>query len=210
VIFNIAKDQKPDVYPGRIIIKGDGLQTSVTTIVEIESEKPIFDIEVEILEEFKEVAAGEGLLAEISVYNPKGVRLVDVSVDYTIMDLDGTVIIKEHETLAVETKTSFIKRFTIPGFVKTGNYIFYAKVTYNGFVASSSSLFSVVEKPYVEIPAQTEKYFYVLYVIIAIIAFFGISMSYQYKRLKELTKLVKKVGAEDLIKAKKIKYKGGE
>jgi len=49
-----------------------------------------------------------------------------------------------------------------------------------------------------------------LYVIIAIIAFFGISMSYQYKRLKELTKLVKKVGAEDLIKAKKIKYKGGE
>jgi len=203
LIFNIAKDQKPGVYPGKIVVRGDGLQTVVTTIIEVESEQPLFDIEVEILEEFKEVAAGGGLLVKITLYNPKGTGLVDVEVDYAIMDLDGKVIIKEHETVAVETKTSFIKRFTIPSSAKPGNYIFYAKVTYNGVVGSSSSLFEVVEKPHVETPAQTEKYYYVVYIIIAIIAFFGIAMSYQHKKLKELTKFVKKVRAEDLIKAKK-------
>ena len=210
LIFNIAEDQKPDVYPGKIIIKGGGLQTVVTTIIEIESEEPIFDIEVEILEEFKEVAAGGGLLAKITLYNPKGIRLADVDVDYVIKDMDEKIIIKEHETVAVETKTSFVKRFTIPGSVKPGNYIFYAKVTYNGVVGSSSSLFEVVEKPHVETPAQTEKYYYVVYIIIAIIAFFGISMSYQHRKLKELTESIKKVTIEDLIKTKKIKYKGGE
>jgi len=68
----------------------------------------------------------------------------------------------------------------------------------------------VVEKPHVETPAQTEKYYYVVYIIIAIIAFFGISMSYQHRKLKELTESIKKVTIEDLIKTKKIKYKGGE
>jgi len=210
LIFDISKDQKPGIYPGKLIIKGDGLQTVVTTIIEIESEKPLFDIEVNILEEFKEVIAGEGLLAEITLYNPKGIRLADVDVEYIVKDIDGTIIINEHEAVAVETRTSFIKRFTIPSSLKPGSYIFYAKVTYNGVVGSSSSLFEVVEKPHVETPAQTEKYYYVVYIIIAIITFFGISMSYQHKKLKEITESIKKVRAEDLIKAKKIKYKGGE
>jgi len=207
LIFNIAEDQKPDVYPGKIIIKGDGLQTIVTTIIEIESEKPIFDIEIEILEEFKEVAAGEKVFAKISLYNPKGTGLIDVSVDYTIIDIDGKVIIKEHETVAVETRTSFIKSFTIPDSAKSGDYILYAKVIYNGLVGGSSSLFSVVEKPYVEMPIQIEKYLYILYLVIAVIVVFIILMFYQYIELKKLTKSIKKVRAEDLIKAKKIKYK---
>lgn len=210
LIFNIAEDQKPDVYPGKIVIKGDGLQTVVTTIIEVESEKPIFDIEVEILEEFKEIVAGEKIFAEIMLYNPKGTGLMDVEVDYIIMGIDGKVIVKEHETVAVETRTSFVKDFTIPSFVKTGSYILYAKVTYNGLVASSSSLFNVVEKPYVEMPIQIEKYFYILYLVIAIIVIFVILMFYQYMELKKVTKLVKKVTVEDLVKTKKIKYKGGE
>ena len=210
LIFNIAEDQKPDVYPGKIIIKGGGLQTIITTIIEIESKQPIFDIELNILEEFKEVAAGEGLLAEITLYNLAGIGLIDVSVDYAIIGLDGKAIIKEHETVAVETRTSFIKRFTIPSSAKPGSYILYAKVTYDGVVGSSSSLFEVVEKPHVETPAQIEKYFYILYLVIAVIVVFVILMFYQYIELKKLTKSIKKVRAEDLIKTEKIKYKGGK
>ena len=182
----------------------------VTVPAEEPEEEPIFDIKVEIPAKFIEVIAGEGLLSEIILYNPKGVRLEDVEVEYTIKDMNGEVIAKEHETVAVETRTSFIKDFTIPSFVETGSYILYVKVTYNGLVASSSSLFNVVEKPHVEIPAQTEKYYYVLYIVIGIIVIFVILMFYQYMKLKELTKLVKKVTTDDLIKTKKIKYKGGE
>jgi len=203
LIFNIAKNQEPGVYSGRIVIKGDNLQTFVTTIIETESEKPIFDIEVELLEEFKEVEAGEELFAKIMLYNPKGTGLIDVEVDYNIMDLGGKLITKEHETVAVETKTSFVKDFTIPDSAKAGKYIFYAKVTYNGLIGSSSFLFNVVEKPHVEMPIQIEKYFYVLYIIAAIIAFFSILMFYQYLQLRKLSKAVMKVTAEDIIKAKK-------
>ena len=210
LIFNIADDQEPDVYLGKIVIKGGGLQTSVTTLIEIESEEPLFDVKVEIPIRFIEIIAGEELLAEIILYNPKGTGLIDVEVDYSIKDMDGKVIAKEHETVAVETRTSFIKDFTIPDSAKAGNYILYAKVTYNGIVGSSSSLFNVVEKPYVETPAQIEKYFYILYLVIAIIFIFVILMFYQYMKLKELTESIKKVRTEDLIKTKKIKYKGGE
>ncbi len=210
LIFDIAKDQEPDVYTGKIIIKGGGMQTFITTIIEIESEEPLFDIEATIVEGFKEVSAGEEILIEITLSNPKGIRLVDLNVDYVVKDIDGGIVMQEQEAVAVETRTSFIKRFTIPGSVKPGNYIFYAKVTYHGIVGSSSSLFEVVEKPHVETPAQTEKYYYIVYIVIAIIAFFGISMSYQHKKLKELTGSINKVRAEDLIKTEKIKYKGGE
>ena len=210
LIFNIANDQEPDVYLEKIVIKGGGLQTSVTTLIEIESEKVIFDIDVKILEKFEEIEVSGELFAEVSIYNPKGTGLIDVEVDYIIMDLGRNVIIKEHETLAVETRTSFIKDFTIPSFVETGSYILYVKVDYRGSIASSSFLFSVVEKPHIETPAQTEQYLYILYLIIAIIFIFIILMFYQQKKLKEITELIKKVTADDLIKNKKIKYKGGE
>jgi len=210
LIFSIAKDYEPDVYPGEIIIKGGGLQTVVTTIIEIESEELLFDIDLEILEKFRKVEVGGELFAEVSMYNPKGSGLIDVKIDYIIMDLERNIIIKEHETLAIETRTSFIKDFIIPSSLETGSYILCTRVNYGGSIASSSSLFEVVEKPHIETPAQTEKDFGVLYLVIAIIIIFSVLMIYQYIELKKLTKSIRKVRTKDLIKNKKRVYKRGE
>ncbi|PIN78772.1 hypothetical protein COV14_02130 [Candidatus Woesearchaeota archaeon CG10_big_fil_rev_8_21_14_0_10_33_12] len=207
LIFNINKDQKPGIYPGKIIVKGEDSQNIVTTIVEIESEKPVFDIEIEIPLKFIEIVAGEELLAKINLYNPKGIRLVNVGVDYAIKDLDGKVISTKYETMDIEAKTSFLQSFVIPSDTKPGGYIFYVKVTYNDIVSSSSSLFKVVEKPHVEIPKVTEKYFYMPYLIIAIIVVFVILMFYQYKKLKEKVKeeVEKAVKKEEKVIEKDIK-----
>ncbi|MEK6906962.1 MAG: hypothetical protein AABW45_00365, partial [Nanoarchaeota archaeon] len=48
LIFNVAKDYKLGVYPGRIIVSSPITKKIITTIVEVESTKKIFDVDIKI------------------------------------------------------------------------------------------------------------------------------------------------------------------
>jgi hypothetical protein len=150
--FFAKKDQEPGIYPGKIVFTGDSIERVIVTVVEVESEKPLFDVKVEVLPEYKTVFPSERVLAQLTIYNLGKIGRVDVNLEYGIKDLSGNVIATENETLAVETQVSVVKAIDIPSKIKPDSYIFYSTVSYNNVIGTGSDVFFVKERVSFKIP----------------------------------------------------------
>lgn len=143
--FIVKRDQEPGVYPGKIVFTSGSLERTVLVVVEIESQKPLFDVKVEVLPEYRIVYPGDRVMAQLTLYNLGEVGRVDAGIEYGIKGLDGTIITSEYELVAVETQLSTIKSLDLPADLKPDSYVFYSKVTYDGISGTGSSMFSVTE-----------------------------------------------------------------
>ncbi len=141
--FIARENSIPDLYLGKIIARADSIEKEILVSVEIESKRALFDVKVEIPGEFSVVEPGNKLFAEIQIFNLQRIGIVDVAVNYIIKDFEGNVILKEEETLAVETKVSFVKGFIIPYDADDGDYVLYVRARYEDSVASASAFFKV-------------------------------------------------------------------
>lgn len=144
--FSAPQFQKPGVYPGRIILSGDGVERKIIVLVEVESETLLFDVKVEVLPEYREVYPGESIIAKLTLYNLGRVRRADVNVEYGLKDLKGNIIVKREEMTAIETSLSLTKSFDLPTDLEAGNYVFYATVNYDGSIGTGSDMFIVLKR----------------------------------------------------------------
>ena len=143
----IAKQNlNPDIYIGKLIINGVDIKKEVLFVIEIESKKALFDLKIDIPGKFLAIDKGEELIAKLELYNLGEIEKVDVIIGYYIKDKEGKEILHESETLAVENRANFIKRFSVPDDIEYGDYILYVKVVYQGETASASSWFSVQKR----------------------------------------------------------------
>lgn len=92
----------------------------------------LFDIQVEIPENYKTVYPGNELLTSIRLINVGSSGRIDIFLEYWITDEKGEILLEEKETVAVETQNNFIRLFDLPGDAAPGRYIFHAKVSYPG------------------------------------------------------------------------------
>lgn len=139
--------KKAGIYSGNIIVSGGGIEKRISIFLEYESEKPIFDVEVNVPERYSKVFPGDEVFAEIRLFNLIGVGRVDARVDYFIKDSEGTTVSEGSTTVAVETQASFVKGLALPSGARSGTYIFSAEVKYNGITGAGSDVIEVVERP---------------------------------------------------------------
>lgn len=146
LIFNAPKDYKPGIYTGKIIFSSLYEDKTLTAIIEVESIKKIFDVDIRVQD--KEVFRGENLIAEIILFNlGNDVGKVDTDVEVGIKDLDGNIIAKKQNKIAVETQASFTESILIPMYLNEGMYIVYALVEFDGEIGTATELFNVIESP---------------------------------------------------------------
>ena len=152
VLFDfIARESTiPDLYLGKLIIKGEGIEKEVLIVVEVESKGKLFDVKLEIPKKFSTVKPGEDLIAKIELYNLGGTKKADVLISYIIKDENNKIILSEEESVAVETRANLLKTFEIPENMNYGKYVLYVQVDYNGETASASELFNVGEYIFVK------------------------------------------------------------
>ena len=144
VKFSIDEKTVPDVYTGKILIKGDSLKKEVDIVIEVESPKPLFDIKITVPQQFKTIVPGGSFIAEFTIFNlGKGGR-VDVNVELGVKDTSGNIIVSKFELVAVETQISFTREFQLPEYIKDGTYVVFAKVTYDGEVGTATDTIEVV------------------------------------------------------------------
>lgn len=93
-------------------------------------EAPLFDISVTIPDEYREVSSGHQLLTSIKLVNLGNQGRVDVNLDYLIEDSNHKIILKQAETAAVETQTSFVRYFSLPLNMEPGTYTLSATLSY--------------------------------------------------------------------------------
>src|SRR3989344_5455883 len=122
------ENEIPEIYTGRIIVKGETVTKNINAIIEVKEKRPLFDLRVDVLT--KTVALDEDAKAKILILNLGELKDIDISLYYAIKDFDGNV--------------------KVPDNILLGKYIFYAKLNYNNITATSSDSFDVVEKPALE------------------------------------------------------------
>jgi len=164
IIFKAGEDVIPDIYTGEIIIKNGNLEKIVKTIIEVDSAKPLFDVDVEVLPEYKIVSPGDELFIEVSLFNVRGFGRVDVNLEYSIKDFQNNLIAKEDETVAVETQAKFVRELLVPNDIKPDTYIAAVKVTFEDSIGTSSDVFEVKAKAIRLYPISLKNYTFLLIV----------------------------------------------
>ena len=183
--FRAEEDQKPDIYTGKITLKSGSIEKIINTIIEVESAKPLFDVDVEVLPEYKSVAPGEEIIIEVSTFNVRGFGRVDVNLEYSIRDFNGNIIVKEEETVAVETQAKFVRELSIPSDLKQGTYIAAVKVTFEDSVGTSSDVFEVKAKAIRLYPIEIrDNVFYILLGVVFVVFIASIFLIHEFGLIK--------------------------
>jgi len=142
--FTALEDKEPGLFLGEIIVSSEKTVKKVLVSMEITSKEALFDIKIEILEEYLSVFPGEDLFATLTIISLGREGEVDTNVIYQIKDEDGNLILEREEVISVETEEIFSREFLIPSDVEPGDYLLYTSVSYNGDIGSSSQWFEVV------------------------------------------------------------------
>jgi len=109
-----------------------------------DSTKQLFDVNVEVLPDYKKIFQGDELLIQIILFNLRGFGKADVNVKYSIKDTIGNVVATEEEIVTVETQAKFVRKLLIPSDLKIGTYVAFVEVkTPDGFIGASSDIFEV-------------------------------------------------------------------
>jgi len=116
----------------------------------------LFDVTLLIPEKYRELFAGDTIVAEINIVNLRKVGFVDINVEYYIEDKDKNVVFRGSEMKAVENMISYLKKIDLPSFLESGYYVVYAKVTYEDDTSIAGYPFKIIEK---EKPIEKPKSF---------------------------------------------------
>lgn len=153
-----------------------------------DSEKPLFDVNVEVLPEYKKIYQGDELLLQIVLFNLKGFGAFDVNVAYSIKDEDGNIIAAEEEIVAVETQAKLIRKLLIPSDIKPGTYKAFVEVkSGESLIGTSSDLFEVQARYVKEHPPE---YRYIAYGLgaLAVLSIAVLVLVLVLKRIKKTKK----------------------
>ena len=169
IIFKALENEIPEIYPHKIRLKGPSVEKEITTIIEVDSAHPLFDVDVNVLPDTKKILAGEEIVMEINLFNVRGFGRVDVTVEYSIKDLQGNLLSTEHETLAVETEAKFTRKVLVPSNLRPGTYVAFVKVIYADSTGISSDVFEVQAKSIRLYPMQIGDYRVILLIVTVVI-----------------------------------------
>ena len=136
----------PGVYVGNILVKAEELLKLIKAVIEIESEKVLFDVSLDIPLDYKTVNPGDEFRVQSTLLNLGGLQNADVLIEYTIKNSNGDIVLKEEETVKVGIQASFIKKFKLPDDIALGEYVISAIVKYEDSVGISSETFNVGNK----------------------------------------------------------------
>lgn len=201
-VFKALENEKPDIYPAKIRLKGPSTEKEIDTVIEVDSAEPLFDVDVEVLSETKKVFPGEELLLEVNLFNVRGFGRVDVGVEYAIKDFKGDIVAAEHETLAVETQAKFTRSLLVPSDLRPGTYVAIVKVTYGDSVGASSDVFEVKAKTIKLYPIEIKDYRFILLGIILVLVV-GIAIFSVYKFGYKKIPKTKAEEVKDLLEGEK-------
>ena len=185
IVFRASENEIPEIYPGRIFIKGPSQQKEVITVVEVDSAQALFDVAVNVIPESKRVLPGEEVRLDVTLVNIRGFGRVDVNVEYFIKDLLGNVVSTEHETLAVETQAKFTRAILAPSDLLPGTYVAFVKATYGDSVGVGSDLFDINAKTLSLFPIIQPKNYIYLFLVAAIAVAIFASVGYAIARSRK-------------------------
>lgn len=192
ILFSIPISYEPGVYTGMLIAesknkKGEIVNKYFPIIVEIESVDVILDSSIYLAPEYRQVLAGQSIIAQINFFNLKKTGTVNMAAEYIIKDMYNKVISSEIEEISLADQKSLTKTMKIPDDAAEGDYAFIVQARYKESFSTSSQLFSVVKtkEKMIEEPKQLAGNIYIYAILISlVIVIFSISMMSKHTKSK--------------------------
>ena len=175
-------------------------------ILIFDSTKQLFDVNVEVLPDYKKILQGDELLIQIVLFNLRGFGRADVNVEYSINDPNGNLIATQEENVIVETQAKFVRKLLIPSDLKPGAYVAHVEVTTpDGLVGTSSDTFEVEAKFEERYPLEFRYYLYGLagLLALAVAAIISLNIYRVVKKKKHVEELKESMPAEKVQKMEK-------
>ncbi len=183
--FKINAPNKSGIYAGKIIVISSYIRKEALVIINVESEKSLFDITVSIPIAMKTINPGENLKVQVELLEMGIQKYKDVTLNYVIKDFDGNIYLTESETIAVSDQKTF-SREVYTEHLSSGDYILGVELIYPDGVAVASSYFRVKEKFEVE----RDQIILTSLIFLALSSIF-VGMILLIKRYKKMIKKVK-------------------
>ncbi len=183
-------------YFGEIKIAASGIEKIVTIVVDVQSTQVLFDVKMDIPSGYKEVAPGEDLKTQITLFNVGSGKKVDVTPTYLIKDKSGRVVYESSETFAVEVQKSYTKAIRIPKNLNPGDYLAIVELRYENSFAVSSELFKVVQKEQgiASIPSSNTSITFVFIIFAGLLSLFVYLLVPKFKfpgiKFRKLNKII--------------------
>src|SRR3989344_2361588 len=112
----------PGIYTGKLNIVSDDKRAVIPIIIELESYNVLFDSNLYVDPQYKELSPRSNLIVDARVFNLKSRETEQVELKYTIKDMSDKIILTEVETASVDSTTSLTKSFNLPGGLITGTF----------------------------------------------------------------------------------------
>src|SRR3989338_2149506 len=136
-------EQQPGIYIGKLIVKSEKAAREIPVIVEIETKKVLFDMNLNPVAIERKVRQGSDTTIEVRLFNLESIDSVNVDVDYSVKDLNGNTIVTESETVVVKNQASIFKTISVPKNLKPGPYVFAAQTKFGSSIGTASYMFEV-------------------------------------------------------------------
>jgi hypothetical protein len=164
-VFLSVNAPDPGVYAGKIIFNGGDFEEELKVLVNVKSEKILFDVSVDLPLSDKVIALGDPLRSVITVTQVGNQIETELTANYLIKDFEGNTVYEESENLIVIGSKSFTKDFSTFD-LSSGDYVIGVEVVSGGGVASASASFSIeVSKPLLAPPTKD----YTLWIMIGLV-----------------------------------------
>ena len=180
-----------------------------------DSTKQLFDININVLPEYKSIFQGEEILIQIELINLRGFGSGDVNVKYSIKDANENLVASEEETIFIETQAKFVRKLLIPAEINPGTYIAFVEVSTDVVAGTGSDTFEVKSK--YKYPQELKYYLIgvaavVALAIVFILSIYGLKALKKKQKIAELREKIPEEKVQKLekeLKALETAYKAG-
>jgi len=154
----------------------------------------LFDIFIEVPEDFHEIFADEELFSTIKLVNLGSAGRIDVFLDYEIINEKGDLVLDQRETIAVETQATIVREFDLTG-NPPGDYVLQVKLTYaDGRFAETQHSFKIQKQDLIN-----RNLIIIIIIMILIIGIIGILI---YKSRPLIEKILVRSRVKKIVKEK--------
>ena len=144
IAFTITSPAEIGIYTGKILISSGVTTKEILVVVNVKTDKSLFDVSVVIPALSKSITPGSNLKSQINMLQAGIKEKMDVTLTYIIKDFNGQIYFEDSETIMVYDQKSLEKEFATSD-LPVGDYVLGIELIYPGGVAVASSQFKVRE-----------------------------------------------------------------
>jgi hypothetical protein len=178
----VISGEDTGTFTGMVNVSGNNTGIEVPVVIGVESINVLFDAKIDLPADLEYVKPGDILPAQITVFSVGSPRKVDVVLNYYMKDMNNNILWGAQETVAVEGQYSFSKSFNVPMDLESGLYALALDVVYVNSVATSSTMFTLLnEERALESHPKNKYMIYVLIILVLVIFFVVILIKRGFK-----------------------------